>query len=164
MLFRSILDLGHNRGKGIALREGFRYALKSGFAYAITLDGDGQHFPEDIPVLVEANIKHPGALIVGARKNLENAERSGGSKFANKFSNFWFAVQTGHYLPDTQTGYRLYPLKKLRALSLTTSRYEAELEFMVFASWTGVKLVSVPVNVYYPPAGEIGRASCRERV
>ena len=149
-----ILDLGHNRGKGIALREGFRYALKSGFAYAITLDGDGQHFPEDIPVLVEANIKHPGALIVGARKNLENAERSGGSKFANKFSNFWFAVQTGHYLPDTQTGYRLYPLKKLRALSLTTSRYEAELEFMVFASWTGVKLVSVPVNVYYPPAGE----------
>ena len=149
-----ILDLGHNRGKGIALREGFRYALKSGFAYAITLDGDGQHFPEDIPVLVEANIKHPGALIVGARKNLENAERSGGSKFANKFSNFWFAVQTGHYLPDTQTGYRLYPLKKLRALSLTTSRYEAELEFMVFVSWTGVKLVSVPVNVYYPPAGE----------
>ena len=63
-------------------------------------------------------------------------------------------MQTGHYLPDTQTGYRLYPLKKLRALSLTTSRYEAELEFMVFASWTGVKLVSVPVNVYYPPAGE----------
>jgi uncharacterized protein (DUF2062 family) len=91
---------------------------------------------------------------VGERKNLENVERSKGSSFANSFSNFWFAVQTGQYLKDTQTGYRLYPLKKLRGLSLLTSRYEAELELMVFASWHGVKLVSEPVNVYYPPREE----------
>lgn len=147
-----IVDLGTNQGKGTALREGFRYALSRGFSYAITLDADGQHFPEDIPLMLQANIDNPGALIVGARKDLEKMERSGGSKFANKFSNFWFAVQTGHALPDTQTGYRLYPLKKLRGLSLLTSRYEAELELMVLASWHGVKLVSQPVNVYYPPA------------
>ncbi|MBQ2243569.1 MAG: glycosyltransferase [Bacteroidales bacterium] len=149
-----ILDLKRNQGKGTALKEGFRYALAQGFAYAITLDGDGQHFPEDIPVLLKANQTHPGALIVGERKDLESVERSKGSKFANKFSNFWFAIQTGHYLNDTQTGYRLYPLKKLRGLSLLTSRYEAELELMVFASWHGVKLVSTPVNVYYPPREE----------
>ncbi|MBO7249571.1 MAG: glycosyltransferase family 2 protein, partial [Bacteroidales bacterium] len=149
-----ILDLKRNQGKGTALKEGFRYALAQGFAYAITLDGDGQHFPEDIPVLLKANQTHPGALIVGERKDLESADRSKGSKFANKFSNFWFAIQTGHYLNDTQTGYRLYPLKKLRGLSLLTSRYEAELELMVFASWHGVKLVSTPVNVYYPPREE----------
>lgn len=149
-----IVDLHVNQGKGTALKEGFRYALDAGFAYAITLDGDGQHFPEDIPVMLEANRRHPGALIVGERKNLENVERSKGSKFANSFSNFWFAVQTGQYLKDTQTGYRLYPLKKLRGLSLLTSRYEAELELMVFASWHGVKLVSEPVNVYYPPREE----------
>jgi len=150
----TIVDLKVNQGKGTALREGFRYALEQGFAYAITLDGDGQHFPEDIPVLLKANQRHPGALIVGARKNLENMERSGASKFANGFSNFWFALQTGHYLKDTQTGYRLYPLKKLSGLSLLTSRYEAELELMVFAAWKGVKLVSEPVNVYYPPREE----------
>lgn len=149
-----ILELKVNSGKGNALKQGFRYALNKGFAYAITLDGDGQHYPEDIPVLLKANMKHPGALIVGERKDLENADRSKGSRFANGFSNFWFAVQTGHYLKDTQTGYRLYPLKKLRGLSLLTSRYEAELELMVFASWHGVKLVSEPVNVYYPPREE----------
>lgn len=149
-----IVDLKVNQGKGTALKEGFRFALKAGFAYAITLDGDGQHYPEDIPVMLEANRRHPGALIVGERKGLENMERSKGSRFANSFSNFWFAVQTGHYLKDTQTGYRLYPLKKLRGLSLLTSRYEAELELMVFASWNGVKLVGEPVNVYYPPREE----------
>lgn len=150
----TIVDLKQNQGKGIALREGFRYALAHGFAYAITLDGDGQHYPEDIALLLKANQRYPGALIVGERKDLEKADRSGGSKFANAFSNFWFFVQTGCKLKDTQTGYRLYPLKKLHGLSLLTSRYEAELELMVFASWHGVKLKSEPVNVYYPPREE----------
>lgn len=143
-----------NAGKGTALKRGFKKALEMGFAYAITIDADGQHFPEDIPLMLEANRKNPGCLIVGERKGLETMERSGGSKFANAFSNFWFTVQTGCRLKDTQTGYRLYPLKKLYGLSLLTSRYEAELELMVFASWHGVKLVSTPVNVFYPPREE----------
>lgn len=146
-----IVVLEKNSGKGAALREGFRAALAQGFSYAITLDGDGQHYPEDIPVLLDANIENPGALIVGQRMNLKDADRSKGSKFANRFSNFWFALQTARYLEDTQTGYRLYPLKKLVGLNILTSRYEAELELMVMASWNGVPLVSVPVNVYYPP-------------
>lgn len=150
----NIIELRQNQGKGNALREGFRAALREGFTYAITIDGDGQHFPEDIPCMLKANIKHPGALIVGERKNLDKMERSKGSKFANAFSNFWFAVQTGCPLKDTQTGYRLYPLRKLHGLSLLTSRYEAELELMVFASWHGVKLVSEPVNVFYPSREE----------
>ena len=150
----TIVSYEKNAGKGTALRRGFRKALEMGFAYAITLDADGQHFPEDIPSLLQANMKHPGALIVGQRKGLEKAERSAGSKFANGFSNFWFAVQTGHYLRDTQTGFRLYPLKKLHGLSLLTSRYEAELELLVFASWHGVKIVSTPVNVWYPKPEE----------
>ena len=149
-----ILDLKTNRGKGAALKAGFRYALRAGFSYAITLDGDGQHFPEDIPVLLRANMEHPGALIVGKRKGLGAADRSAGSRFANSFSNFWFAVQTGRWLEDTQTGYRLYPLKKMRGLSLLPSRYEAELAIMVLAAWHGVPLVSVPVEVYYPPRDE----------
>ena len=143
-----------NAGKGTALKRGFKKALEMGFAYAITLDADGQHFPEDIPTMLHANQKHPGSLIVGRRKGLEKAERSKGSKFANAFANFWFAIQTGHRLKDTQTGFRLYPLKKLRGLSLLTSRYEAELELLVFASWHGVEIVSVPVNVYYPKPEE----------
>ena len=146
----TIVACERNAGKGTALKRGFRKALEMGFAYAITLDADGQHFPEDIPAMLQANQKHPGALVVGQRKGLEKMERSAGSKFANAFGNFWFAVQTGHCLKDTQTGFRLYPLKKLYGLSLLTSRYEAELELLVFASWHGIKIVSTPVNVFYP--------------
>ncbi len=149
-----IVEIPDNKGKGFALKTGFLRALAAGFAYAITLDGDGQHFPEDIPLLLQANIDNPGALVVGARSNLENVQRSRGSRFANSFSNFWFAVQTGRYLKDTQTGYRLYPLKKLPCLGLLTSRYEAELELLVLSAWKGVRTESVPVNVFYPPAGE----------
>ena len=150
----TIVSCTKNGGKGSALKRGFKQALQMGFAYAITLDADGQHFPEDIPTMLQANQKHPGALIVGERKGLDAMERSKGSKFANAFANFWFAIQTGRYLKDTQTGFRLYPLKKIHGLSLLTSRYEAELELLVFASWHGVEIVSEPVNVYYPPQEE----------
>lgn len=150
----TLVSLARNAGKGHALREGFRKAQELGYKQVVTLDADGQHFPEDIPLLVDASRAHPGAIIVGMRQNLEEAERSWGSKFANAFSNFWFALQTLHPIPDTQSGFRLYPLSRLSGLSLLTSRYEAELELLVFASWSGTEIVSQPVRVYYPPRHE----------
>lgn len=149
----TVLRHPHNRGKGTALKSGFRKALDLGFSYAVTLDADGQHYGKDIAGFLDANWKHPGALIVGSRR-LDGVERSKGSSFANEFSNFWYYVQTGRRLADTQTGYRLYPLRKLVGLSLLTSRYEAELELLVFASWHGVAIESIPVDVYYPPREE----------
>ncbi len=151
----NVVAIGYerNRGKGYALKTGFKKALEMGFVYAITLDADGQHYAKDIPSFLEANIKCPGSFIVGSR-NLDGVKRSRESAFANKFSNFWFCVQTGRRLKDSQSGYRLYPLKKLRGLSLLTNRYEAELELMVFASWHGVKIHSVPIDVHYPPLDE----------
>ncbi|MBR5101776.1 MAG: glycosyltransferase [Muribaculaceae bacterium] len=149
----TLISYDKNRGKGYALKKAFKHALKQGFAYAITLDGDGQHSPDDIPRLLKANRAEAGTLIVGQR-DLDGVERSFGNRFANNFSNFWFWIQTGHWIDDTQTGYRLYPLKKLKYLSLMPSRYEAELAMMVFASWHGVKIKVAPINVYYPPRGE----------
>ncbi len=148
-----VVDYPDNRGKGHALLAGFKYAISKGFEYALTIDSDGQHFPEDIPLFIQAMQQHPEVLIVGAR-NLQQENMPGGNTFANKFSNFWFAVQTGCRLPDTQTGYRLYPLRHLSGMWAITSRYEAELELLVFAAWSGVELVSIPVRVYYPPQGE----------
>ena len=148
-----LVSYPNNKGKGAALKHGFRKAIELGFAYAITIDSDGQHFPNEMDKFLKANQENPGSLIIGSR-NMEGIARSSGSSFANKFSNFWFYVQTGRNLKDTQTGYRLYPLKKLKGLSLLTSRYEAELELLVFASWHGVDIVEIPINVYYPPKEE----------
>ena len=149
----TLLEYPRNRGKGYALKTAFRHARKAGFAYAVTLDADGQHYPEDIATLLAENQRHPGALIVGSRK-MDDGVQDRGSSFANKFSNFWFWVQTGRRLRDTQSGYRLYPLRKNYLLPLITNRYEAELELMVAASWHGVKLYETEVNVYYPPKEE----------
>lgn len=147
-----VINLSKNSGKGSALMAGFREARARGYRYAITLDADGQHYPEDIPLMLDASSRNPNAIIVGTRTGLDGVKRSGGSRFANAFSNFWFAVQTFRRLRDTQSGYRLYPLKSV--LRYATSRYEAELELLVFASWHGVDFVEQPVRVYYPPAEE----------
>lgn len=150
----NLVVLPKNRGKGIALKKGFKSARAAGFAFAITLDADGQHYPEDIPLFLEANRRNPDAIVVGKRLGLDKAERSNGSKFANWFSNLWFFLQTFVPLKDTQTGYRLYPLKRMGCLSLLTSRYEAELELLVFAAWRGVRIVSQDVRVLYPAKEE----------
>ena len=149
----TVVSYDRNRGKGYALKQGFKQAQALGFDYAITIDSDGQHFPEDIPLFVNALEAHPEALVVGSR-NLKQENMPGGNTFANKFSNFWFKVQTGENLPDTQTGFRLYPLRHLPNLALLTSRYEAELELLVFSAWRGIDLVPIKINVFYPKAEE----------
>lgn len=142
-----------NRGKGYALKTGFKEAKARGFERAITIDADGQHFPEDIPVFATEAKEHPDAMLVGSR-NLRMENMPGGNTFANKFSNFWFRLQTGVNLPDTQSGFRLYQLNRIGKLHLLTSRYEAELELLVFQCWKGVQMRPVGIRVYYPPEGE----------
>lgn len=146
----TVVSYPRNKGKGGALAAGFRKAIEMGFDYALTLDADGQHYPEDIPLLLRALDIHPGALIVGSRQ-FTDENMPGKNKFANRFSNFWFRLQTTINLPDTQTGMRIYPLHKLYGLNILTSRYEAELELLVFAAWHNVQLIPVPIRVYYPP-------------
>ena len=141
----SVISHKENQGKGKALKTGFQEALRLGYSYAVTLDADGQHHPEDVPLLLAQ--KGERTLVVGSRSI---RGKDGGSSFANKFSNFWFTLYTWIRLPDTQTGYRLYPLRVLPSLKLLSARYEAELTLLVFSAWKGLKLVPVPVQVEYP--------------
>lgn len=141
----SVITHKVNLGKGSALKTGFEEARRLGYRFVVTLDADGQHFPEDIPALLEVGGEN--TLVVGAR-SIQGA--SGGSSFANKFSNFWFKVFTWKNLPDTQTGFRIYPIEQLPSLSLLSARYEAEFALLVFSAWKGVKLVPAPVQVAYP--------------
>ncbi|MBK7098902.1 MAG: DUF2062 domain-containing protein [Sphingobacteriales bacterium] len=148
-----IISYTPNRGKGWALRTGFSKAIDLGYHFAITIDSDGQHFAKDLPVFIEKLEQEGSALIMGAR-NMDQESVPGKSSFGNKFSNFWYKVETGIKLPDTQTGFRLYPLEPIGKMRLFTRKYELEIEVIVRLAWAGVKVVSVPITVYYPPADE----------
>lgn len=139
-----------NKGKGNALKLGFEKALELGHDFAITIDSDGQHFPEDIPVFINAlqNESTLNVLYIGAR-NMEQADVPGSSSFGNTFSNFWFWFETGIRLSDTQSGYRLYPLKEIEKLKLYTPRFEFEIEVIVKAAWKGTLVKNIPIQVSY---------------
>lgn len=145
-----VLTNPKNCGKGAALKTGLTYARQQGFRYAVTVDADGQHRADDIPALLKAVEEEPDALAIGSR-GLQHENMPAKSTFANRFSNFWFALQTLQRLPDTQSGLRVYPLRRLHGLRWMSARYEAELTLLVFSAWAGVKLLPVPVSVYYPP-------------
>ena len=142
-----------NRGKGYALRRGLSAAREAGFRYALTIDSDGQHYPDDIARFIERIERRPDTLLIGAR-NLTADNMPARNTFANRFSNFWYLVETGRRLEDTQSGFRLYPLRRLGRLRSLCSRYEFEVEVIVRAAWRGVEVENIPVRVYYAPDGE----------
>ena len=142
------LSHGLNLGKGAALRTGFREAFRRGFTHAVSIDSDAQHLPEEIPRFLEEGRLHPDALVLGNR-DFESAQVGRGSRFGRSFSNLWTFIETGQWLPDTQTGFRLYPLDSITSLHLEKNGYDLEVEVLVKAIWTGVPIRSVPVSVVY---------------
>ncbi|HEY0047460.1 MAG TPA: DUF2062 domain-containing protein [Flavobacterium sp.] len=142
-----LISQPQNRGKGSALRSGFREALQRGFDYAITIDSDGQHFPADIPLFLDALEKNGPVLLIGNR-DMTQAGVPGKSSFGNKFSNFWFKVETGISLDDTQSGFRLYPLQLLPQ-KFYTKKFEFEIEVIVRSAWRGVPIINIPIQVLY---------------
>lgn len=145
-----VVSYDKNKGKGYALRKGIRHAYEQGFLYAITIDSDGQHFPGDLPKFVKKIDEHPNSIIIGNR-NMEQDGIPGKSSFGNRFSNFWFWFETGIKLPDTQSGFRLYPLEPLSKMKFFTRKYEFEIEVIVRAAWKGIEVTTIPIQVYYAP-------------
>ncbi len=142
-----------NKGKGKALRIGFKKATELGYDYTITIDSDGQHFAKDLPAFLATLDTEKRAVVIGSR-NLHSENMPGKNTFANKFSNFWFYVETGLKAPDTQSGYRLYPLYLMKNVIFFGTRYEFEVEVLVRCAWKGIKISWIPVTVYYPPREE----------
>ncbi len=145
-----IIHLEKNGGKGKAMLLGFQKVFELGYKYAITIDSDGQHLASDLEAFLDKIEKEPGAMIVGARNMEETEGVPEGSSFGHKFSNFWFKLETGKSLPDTQSGYRLYPLEHVENMRFFTSRYEFEIESLVRLSWRGIPMLWVPIDVKYP--------------
>ena len=142
-----------NKGKGYAIRQAFKYALANDYKYVLTIDSDGQHFASDLSSFAQSISSYPDSLIIGAR-NLKADNMPSKNTFANKFSNFWYHIETGIRLDDTQSGYRLYPVKEMGNLLFLSNRYEFEVEVIVRSAWKGINVLNIPVHVYYPPAEE----------
>lgn len=149
-----VIHLAENKGKGNALQTGFKVAIKHGFDYALTIDSDGQHYPDDIPVFLEELNKTSEPLLLIGSRNMTHESVPKKSSFGNRFSNFWFWFETGIKLSDTQSGYRLYPLKKIPK-RFFTSKFEFEIEVIVRTAWKNVTVKNVPIRVLYDPSERV---------
>ena len=150
----TVISLPENKGKGNGLKIGFRKAKELGYHYAITIDSDGQHYPDDIPVFVEALLKEKEDVLLIGNRNMSQDGIPKKSSFGNRFSNFWFWFETGIKLEDTQSGYRLYPLLRIPK-KYFTPKFEFEIEIIVRTAWRHVPVKNVPVKVLYDPAERV---------
>ena len=154
-----VVRLKQNNGKASALRAGFQRAAELGFTHVITMDADGQHFAEDLPKFLSAAAAQPNAYHVGVR-DLVAAGCPKHRQRSNRISTFWYRVETGVKLGDTQCGFRCYPIALVQQLKIRSDRYAYELEFMVRAAWVGTQIVAVPVKCSYEP-GKTGTSHFR---
>jgi glycosyltransferase involved in cell wall biosynthesis len=142
-----------NRGKGAALMTGMRALVARGFTHALTMDGDGQHLPREIPTLLAAAAESPTAIVIGVRRR-GNQEVAGINLFGNRFANLCVRSAAGVPLPDTQSGFRVYPLTTMLALPKQGEHFEYESTSIIYAARAQVPIRSLPVDVYYPPVAE----------
>ena len=149
----TILRHAQNRGKGAALMTGFAEAAKSA-DWALTLDADGQHRPDDIPMLVAAVPEGKRPIVVGRREGMQAEYVPWSSRFGRKFSNFWVQASGGPAVSDTQSGMRLYPLPETLNLPVRARRFQFEVEVLVKARWYGIPVEESPIHVSYAPKNE----------
>lgn len=148
-----VLRHGMNRGKGAALMTGFRAAAEHA-NWAITMDADGQHFPEDALKLIAAIPRGSRPIVLGRRMRMSAREVHWTSRFGRGFSNFWIRMAGGFQVSDSQSGFRVYPLPEVLQLGVRAERYQFEVEVLVKAAWFGMEVVEAPVGVSYPPKAE----------
>jgi len=148
-----ILRHQQNQGKGAAIMTGFSAAAAVA-DWVITIDADGQHYPEDARKLIKAIPKKTRAVVVGARADMTGEHVPWTSRFGRKFSNFWVRVSGGPAILDSQSGLRIYPLPEALNLGTKARRFQFEVEILVQAKRKGVKVFETPVRVNYNPNGK----------
>jgi glycosyltransferase involved in cell wall biosynthesis len=142
-----------NSGKGAALLTGFEAAAASA-DWAITIDADGQHQPEEADRLVAAALAGPRAVVVGCRQGMQDRHVPWTSRFGRGFSNVWVWAAGGGRLADSQSGFRIYPLPEIFRLQVKARRFQFEVEVLAKAGWQGLPIKEVPVSVAYQPGAE----------
>jgi len=147
----TLLRNERNSGKATSLWNGMQHAMAQGAEAIITLDGDNQHDPADIPRLVAAAERLPQHVIIAARlANRENAPKA--RLFANNFADFWVSWAAGQWVHDSQSGFRLYPAALLNEAVREASLQHGfvfESEILIEAGRRGYPIVSVPIASVY---------------
>jgi glycosyltransferase involved in cell wall biosynthesis len=146
-----VIVLRHPRrmGKGASLRDGFAEALRRGFEGVLTMDGDGQHAADDIPRLLDAGNRHPGAVIIGARLR-KRSQQPLYRRLANEFGDWGIAWGTGYQIADSQSGQRLYPAAVAALDDVPGEDFVFEAQILISAARRlGVRCVSVPIESRY---------------
>ena len=146
-----VLRNGANRGKAASLYAGAEEAIKRGASAILTLDGDGQHCPEDIPLLVEAHAAAPAHIIIGSR--LHRREEIPPARYwANRFANFWISWAAGYAIADSQSGFRIYPAVLFSNAKVNHGEaysFVFESEILIEAARLGMHAKCVPISVIY---------------
>ena len=147
-----------NCGKAASLLRGAAEAIERGAGAIVTLDGDGQHDPDDIPLLAKAHLASPASIVIGSR--LHHRDRIPPSRYwANRVANFWISLASGYRIADTQSGFRIYPVRLLQTAQVRADRSRSfvfESEILIEAARLGVLAQCVPISVVY---SQRGRAS-----
>jgi glycosyltransferase involved in cell wall biosynthesis len=135
-----------NSGKGAALQAGVAAALAQNYAWVMTLDGDGQHRPEDIPAFLRCAEETDASLIVGNR--MHKAESIPWlRRRVNRWMSRRISVCAGRALPDSQCGFRLINLMAWAELVLDADHFEIESEVLLGIVRAGHRVAFVPVAV-----------------
>lgn len=146
-----VLRNSQNEGKAASLWRGFEAAKAVGARAVVTLDADGQHYPEDIPRLIQRHQTLPDHIVIGSR--LHAAEKIPTARYgANRFANFWVAWAAGYPIRDSQSGFRVYPLAlfdQVRIRHDRASSFVFESEILIEAGRRGIRSVAVPISVSY---------------
>lgn len=143
-----VLQNEFNRGKGYSLKRGFQYAIEIGFDAIVTLDGDLQHDPLEIPRFIEYFYRTKADIILGDRtKDFSTMPLD--RRFSNKTTSLLISLLTGQRVKDSQTGYRLIKTNILKRIRLISNRYETESELLVKALLQGYKIAHLPIKTIY---------------
>jgi glycosyltransferase involved in cell wall biosynthesis len=140
-----------NLGKAASLRRGAEEAMRRGAVAIVTLDGDGQHYPEDIALLLGAWRETPERIVIGSRLHRREAIPSA-RYWANRVANFWIGLVAGYAIADSQSGFRVYPARVLREARVCCDRAHSfvfESEILIEAARLGVQARCLPVQVNY---------------
>ena len=137
-----------NQGKGVALTTGFEYARQQGFELVITMDADGQHEPADLPRFLEAYVRTGIPVLIGNRMGAAS-RMPFVRRCTNWFMSWLLSREMKQYVPDTQSGYRLYRSDVIPFVSTEAKRFAAESEILLHVAERGIRIGAVPIATIY---------------